>query len=92
MLQRGLDEQHEMPPSLLLRDTRTLGMKIVDFFKDPINSACLLVSFATAAFIFSAIAEFITLIAFIIFIYAATRTFKLPFRMPQRSVPQIIMI
>ena len=34
---RGLEEQHELSPQLLLRDTRTLGMKIVDFFKDPIK-------------------------------------------------------
>ena len=30
---RGVEEQHELSPQLLLRDTRTMGMKIVDFFK-----------------------------------------------------------
>lgn len=85
MHQRGLEEHHELPPQLLLRDTRTLGMRIVDFFKDPINSAVLLVGFALGAFIFSAITDFITLIAVGIFLYAYTRIAKLPFRMPQRS-------
>lgn len=85
MHQRGLDEQHEMSPHLLLRDTRTLGMRVVDFFKDPVNSACLLMAFAVGAFLFSAATEFITLAAICVFLYAYTREFKLPFRMPQRS-------
>lgn len=85
MQQRGLDEQHEMSPHLLLRDTRTMGMRVVDFFKDPVNSAVLLFGFAMAAFFFPAATEFITIIAICIFVYANTRQFKLPFRMPQRS-------
>jgi intracellular multiplication protein IcmO len=84
-MQRGLDEQHEMSPQLLLRDTRSMGMRMVDFFKDPVNSACLLISFAVAAFFLSVAAEFITLIAIGIFFYAYTRQCKLPFRMPLRS-------
>jgi intracellular multiplication protein IcmO len=83
--QRGLDEQHELPPQMLLRDTRTLGMKMVDFFKDPIKSATLIIAFAMMVVFFSSVGEFITLIAVFIFIYAYTREFKLPFRMPQRS-------
>jgi intracellular multiplication protein IcmO len=85
MHQRGLDEQHELPPQMLLRDTRTMSMRIVDFFKDPVNSASLLAGFAVVAFIISALTEFITLIAILIFFYAYTREAKLPFRMPQRS-------
>jgi len=85
MMQRGLDEQHELPPALLLRDTRTLGMKTVDFFKDPVNSACLLIGFGLAAIFFSPVTEFVTLIGILAFFYAYTRKSKLPFRMPQRS-------
>lgn len=85
MHQRGLEEQHELPPQLLLRDTRTTGMRIVDFFKDPVNSAVLLIGFALGAFFFTAVTEFITLSAVGIFLYAYTRTSKLPFRMPMRS-------
>ncbi len=84
-MQRGLDEQHELAPQLLLRDTRTTGMRIVDFFKDPVNSATLLMSFAIAAFFLPAATEMITLIAIGIFFYAYTRPSKLPFRMPLRS-------
>jgi intracellular multiplication protein IcmO len=85
MHQRGLDEHHELPPQMLLRDTRTLGMRAVDFFKDPTNSAVLLVGFALGAFFFTPVTEFITLIAVGVFFYAYTRVSKLPFRMPQRS-------
>jgi len=82
---RGLEEQHELAPQLLLRDTRTLWMKIIDFFKDPINSAILMFSFAITVVFFPPIADFITLIALLIFLYAFTRKATLPFRMPLRS-------
>src|SRR5579862_4362920 len=85
MQQRGLDENQELPPQMLLRDTRTLGMKTVDFFKDPIKSATLLIGFAMVVVFFTALADLFTLIAICVFFYAYTREFKLPFRMPQRS-------
>src|SRR3990167_9416436 len=82
---RGLEEQHELAPQLLLRDTRTMGMKIVDFFQDPINSACVMIAFAVSAFFFSAVAELIAFIGLCTFLYAYTRRSKLPFRMPLRA-------
>ena len=85
MMQRGLDENNEMSPQLLLRDTRTFGMRIVDFFKDPTNSAILLFSFAGVAYLLPWLVELVTLIVICIFLYAYTRKFKLPFRMPQRA-------
>ncbi|HVE45072.1 MAG TPA: TraM recognition domain-containing protein [Gammaproteobacteria bacterium] len=83
---RGLEEQHELSPQLLLRDTRTLGMKIVDFFKSPVNSAILMMSFAMGAFFFSPVCDLIGVIGILIFLYAYTRRSVLPFRMPQRSL------
>lgn len=82
---RGLEEQHELSPHLLLRDTRTAGMKVVDFFKDPVNSACLMAGMAVAAYFLPAITDFIGIIGFFIFLYAYTRKSSLPFRLPQRS-------
>lgn len=82
---RGLEEQHELSPQLLLRDTRTLGMKTRDFFKDPVNAACLMIGFAVAAFFFAPITETITIIGICTFLYAYTRRNNLPFRMPTRS-------
>lgn len=82
---RGLEEQHELSPQLLIRDTRTLGMKIVDFFKDPGNSASLLVGIAGACWILPSFCDLIGIIGVLIFLYAYTRKTTLPFRMPQRS-------
>src|SRR6186997_3276293 len=81
----GLEEKQELSPELLLRDTRTLGMKIVDFFKNPINCAILMITFAISAFLISPMTDLITLIGILIFWYAYTRKSTLPFRMPQRS-------
>lgn len=82
---RGLEEQHELSPQLLLRDTRTMGMKIVDFFKDPTNSAIVMVTCAGAIFLVPALCEFIGMAGVGIFLYAYTRRSTLPFRMPRRS-------
>ena len=85
MQQRGLDEEQELAPQMLLRDTRTMGMRMVDFFKDPVKSSSLIIFFALAAFFLPAATEFITIIGIFVFLYAFTRQSKLPFRMPQRS-------
>jgi intracellular multiplication protein IcmO len=82
---RGLEERHELAPSLLIRDTRTLGMKIVDFFKDPVNSAILMFSLGMAAFFLPPITDLITFCGILVFLYAFTRKMTLPFRMPLRS-------
>jgi intracellular multiplication protein IcmO len=82
---RGLEEQHELSPQLLLRDTRTLGMKTVDFFKDPLNSAILMISFAIGAIFITPFTEMVTLVGVCVFLYAFTRRSILPFRMPLRS-------
>lgn len=82
---RGLEEQHELSPQLLLRDTRTLGMKVVDFFKDPLNCAILMFVFAVSIFFFSFIGDILALLGICVFLYAYTRRTTLPFRMPQRS-------
>src|SRR3990167_4834776 len=82
---RGVEEQHELSPQMLLRDTRTLGMKIVDFFKNPVNSSILMASFGVGCFFLPSICEFLALIGLCLFIYAYTRKATLPFRMPLRS-------
>lgn len=82
---RGLEEQNELSPQLLLRDTRTMGMKIVDFFKDPVNGAIIMAAAATAAFVAPAFTDIITIVGVLVFLYAFTRRSTLPFRMPQRS-------
>lgn len=85
MKMRGLEEEHELSPQLLLRDTRTTWMKVVDFFKDPAHSAIVMFSFAVATVFFSPVADFLLVCGLLIFLYAYTRIVRLPFRMPQRS-------
>lgn len=85
MQQRGLDETQEMSPQLLLRDTRTLGMKAVDFFKDPVKASMLIAMFGVPIFMFPAFADLFALVGLGIFWYAYTRKHKLPFRLPQRA-------
>jgi hypothetical protein len=48
---RGIDSRHEIDPTLLLRDTRTLTQRIADFFSDPSNAAIVLFSLAAAAYL-----------------------------------------
>ncbi len=85
MMQRGLDEQQEMAPQLLLRDTRTLGMKIRDFFKDPTNGAILMFSCALFSFFLTPVTDFCFVVGLCIFLYAYTRRQVLPFRLPLRA-------
>lgn len=82
---RGLEQRHEQDPSLLIRDTRTLEQRFVDFFKNPSYVAILLASCAVAAFIMPGLSDLLILIGVAGFFYAYTRKSTLPFRMPQRS-------
>lgn len=84
-MMRGLEQQHEQDPRKLLRDTRTLGQRFVDFFKNPTNVTILLVGTAMSAFFMSALADLFLLMGIGFFLYAYTRKTSLPFRMPQRS-------
>lgn len=84
-IMRGLEQQHEQDPRKLLRDTRTLGQRVVDFFKNPTNVTILLVGTGMSAFFISGLADLFFLIGIGFFVYAYTRKSSLPFRMPQRS-------
>lgn len=82
---RGLETRHEQDPRLLLRDTRTLGQRVVDFFKNPANSAILLTSFAVASYMIPGLADILLVIGIGIFSYAYTRKPTLPYRMPMHA-------
>lgn len=82
---RGLARQDEQDPHRLLRDTRTLGQRFVDFFKNPQAVTILLLGFACGSFFMPAIADIVFLSSIISFVYAYTRKASLPFRMPQRA-------
>ncbi|EDP46725.1 TraM recognition domain-containing protein [Rickettsiella grylli] len=82
---RGLEQKHEQDPRRLLRDTRILSQRFVDFFKNPQAVTILLIGFAAGAFFIPAMADIIFLLGIFSFFYAYTRKTSLPFRMPQRA-------
>ncbi len=82
---RGLEQKHEQKPQLLIRDTRPIGQRIIDFFKNPMYVAIMLVTLAAAAFFIPAIADLLFIIGVIGFIVAYRQHATLPFRMPLRS-------
>ena len=41
-MMRGIDSRNEIDPSLLLRDTRTIGQRLGDLFADPTNVSIIL--------------------------------------------------
>src|SRR3990167_4770881 len=82
---RGLEKRDEQNPHLLLRDTRTLGQRFLDFFRDPFN---LLFSFSlsgVAPFFLPQFADLIGLTSIIIFLFVFKIKAKLPYRLPLRS-------
>ena len=84
-VQRGLESYQEQDPSLLIRDTRTLGQRIVDFLTEPLNVAASLGFCAIAGFVFPASIDILFLISMGIFFYQRSRKITLPFRLPQVS-------
>jgi intracellular multiplication protein IcmO len=82
-MMRGIDSRHEIDPTLLLRDTRTLSQKIADFFSDPTNVSIMLFALAAVSFYFSEAATLLMLLGGCIFAYTYSKKQKLPFRLPQ---------
>lgn len=81
-MMRGIESRNEIDPSLLLRDTRTIGQRIGDFFSDPTNVSIVLFSLAGLTYYFSEAATGLLLIGILFFAYTYTRKQRLPFRLP----------
>ena len=82
-MMRGIDSRHELDPTLLLRDTRTIIQRIKDGFSDPTNIAVVLILMAAISFYYSESATILMLVGLAFFLYSYTRKQKLPFRLPQ---------
>lgn len=82
-MMRGIDTRHEIDPSQLLRDTRTMGQRIADFFADPSNISIVLISLAAVGYYLSQVASLILILGGISFLYSYTRKQMLPFRLPK---------
>lgn len=79
---RGLEKRHEQNPQQLIRDTRTIGQRVGDFFKSPVAVSITLVMTAAAAVLIPALADVLLLTGISAFIIAVTRKTTLPFRLP----------
>lgn len=80
---RGIESRHEVEPTQLLRDTRTMGKRLVDFFADPTNVSIVLISLAAIGYYLCEISSLVLLIGPCCFLYTYCRKQKLPFRLPQ---------
>lgn len=82
-MMRGIDSRHELDPSKLLRDTRTFGKRVGDFFSDPVNITIVLIFLAIACYLIPQAAFLLALIGILFFLYCFTRKQVLPVRLPQ---------
>jgi len=83
--QRGLTEQQERFHTQVIRDTRSMGQRVVDFLRKPRGTAAILAGLAMAIFLLSGIFDILFLIAVWLFCFCYFQRPTLPFRMPMRS-------
>lgn len=83
--QRGLEQSQEQASRLLIRDTRTLGQRIIDFLKNPLATASVILVCAAGGFFASGLTDLLFLIGSILFLYVYLQKATLPFRLPQRA-------
>lgn len=83
--QRGLDQYQEQVSSMLIRDTRTIGQKILEFFKNSRGVAVITITLTIGCFIVPAFADGFLLSGIIVFWIAKAQRFILPFRLPKRA-------
>lgn len=82
---RGIRTDQELDPSLLLRDTRTLGQKMGDALKDPTIVALILFCSGAAVFVYPVCAFYVLIFGVLLFLYARNKKSVLPFRLPQTA-------
>lgn len=80
--QRGLDTNQEQDQGRIIRDVRTLSMRINDVLKNPRGLAAVLYCFAAASYILGYLSELILVAGIICFIYSLFQKNMLPFRVP----------
>lgn len=83
--QRGLDSNQEQAPGMLIRDTRTLGQRVSDFFTNPAYTTIFLAMVGVTVFILPATTDILFFLGLGVFFYNRSRRATLPFRLPQAS-------
>ncbi|MDQ2994955.1 MAG: phosphoesterase, partial [Pseudomonadota bacterium] len=84
-VRRGLDRRQEQNPQQIIRDTRTSGQRVADFFKNPFLVAMCLFGMAVSGFFVPGAADIIFLIGVVFFMVAFTRKTSLPFKLPMSA-------
>jgi len=84
-VRRGLEKKHEQDTRQLLRDTRTFGMRVSDFFKNPMLVSFTMVGIAVTGFVLPSFADIFLIIAVTMFGVAVTRVTALPFKLPMSA-------
>lgn len=82
---RGLEKQQEQAAKFLLRDTRPLFQRMVDFFKDPFNMTFTIIGCGIVGFVFPAIVDICALIGISFYAYTFFERYTLPYRLPKFS-------
>jgi intracellular multiplication protein IcmO len=87
MKRRGLNKRDEQDSRALLRDTRTIGQRISDFYHNPLYMAVVFVMSAVTPLVYPAVTDVVFLFGLISFLisYNFSRQTILPFRLPQVS-------
>ncbi len=80
--QRGLDARQEQDQARIIRDTRTLGMRISDALRNPRALCIILICFAVTTFLFGYLSEILLVSGVICFLYGYFQKIMLPFRLP----------
>ncbi len=83
--QRGLSKNQEQVSSQLIRDVRPLGQRIKDFILKPINSVICFATLVVVAMTLPAFSDLIFLCILILYLFAISQVYTLPFRLPMRA-------
>ena len=82
---RGLDEQQERFHQAVIRDTRSLSMRISDSLKNPKHMGYFLLMLFMCMFLVRYVSDLFFVIAAFCFFFCYFRKTKLPFRLPEES-------
>lgn len=82
---RGIDSRNELDPTRLLRDTRTVGQRLYDFFSDPYHLIIIYIALGIGAYFLPVSSLFVLFISIGMFWFTVTRKHYLPFRLPKIS-------
>ena len=84
--QRGLSSNQEQQSAQLVRDVRPLGQRIKEFLIKPINAAICFGTMVAVAFTVPALSDLMILMILILYLFAISQVYTLPFRLPKRSM------